>query len=420
MKRTAIWLAAGLAGVVMCGMASAAIFYGQDPPGNPAPQFPHWPGGLGDLLTRGGRTYGSSFGWLGGEQYCYYFRGDTDDFNWFLGKYAKLQGVSRTLTLHAGQGETLDIMNKQPLGQHDWRVAITESAGFGGSETKTEVSLDLWVGGEVTLAALEVPETMELFAAGQEKEYDEIRKFIKELGAKRERGDRKESPQPSTARGATAFISGRVLFAKVALTEDGSKVLSIALDESKGTRSGYDLLYADTNLNGKFEESERVSAASVRKHGEWLASSSFPPLAVKIPYNEKGKGIENPCRISVGYSQYPRYGVAEEIPVEARFRLSDDGAKEWECAFKGAAKPSKRLETAEVWRSKDRPALALDLRPDGYKKGNLGVGLTLNAGDNKIDCWKNGERVKVHVRIENPQDEVLHEGDATVDRFTFG
>ncbi|NQT84026.1 hypothetical protein HQ563_13450 [bacterium] len=102
-------------------------------------------------------------------------------------------------------------------------------------------------------------------------------------------------------------------------------VNSVALDESNGTRTGCDLLYADTNFNGEFEESERYVSTAAKRHGAWLAFSSFPPVDLNLPYNESAEGIKDPCQVSLGYRQYPRHGVAEEISIMARFTFGCGG-----------------------------------------------------------------------------------------------
>jgi len=282
----------------------------------------------------------------------------------------------------------------------------------------------LWVDGQVQLSEVKLPTNVQLEANADPQAHKGTADFVAAHEAKRKAENTTQAAISSGASDARPKVPGdlrskRPLFGKVALTEDGSKVLSVALDESGGTRTGYDLLYADVNFNGRFEESEKSAATAVKRHGTWLASSSFAPIKLKVPYNEKAQGIPDTCEVTLGYRQYPRHGVPEEVPLTAKFKLSQ-GATEWEYAFSGGIEPSKMLEKAPTWRAEGEPKLQMNVRPDGYRKGNLGIGLTLSAGENTLQCWNAGQPVKAHVEIKKPNGEVAHRGDATLDRFTFG
>lgn len=58
------------------------------------------------------------------------------------------------------------------------------------------------------------------------------------------------------------FKSDKPVFAKVSVTADDSKVMSLAFDVSNGFL--YDVMYADLNLNGAFEPSEKFTGKAVR------------------------------------------------------------------------------------------------------------------------------------------------------------
>ena len=205
----------------------------------------------------------------------------------------------------------------------------------------------------------------------------------------------------------------------LALTKDGSKVLLVVLDESGGTRSGHDLLYADTNFNGRFEESERLAADKVKRYGKWLSSSSFPSISLDAPFNEKGKAIANPCEVTLGYRLYPKAGVPEDVFVQAKVRLRERDDL-WEYTIKGNLLPAKTLSKAPVSGLHCTPSLEITTRPDERKKGNMGIGLELIAGEHEIKCSKGGKPVQAHVEIKMPDGKVVHRGDATLDKFAFG
>lgn len=234
------------------------------------------------------------------------------------------------------------------------------------------------------------------------------------------------------------FKSKRLLYGKIALNEDGSTLLSIVFDESGGTRSGHDTLYADVNFNGKFEEDEKLEAAEVKRYGTWLSTSTFAPITFNVPYREKvtqasspaepsnadnttrrAEGIPDPCRITLSYRQYPRAGVAEDFLIIAVLKLRENDSV-WEYALKGSGKLSKRIEDVETWRMNPAPTITITTRADERNKGNIGIGLELKAGETELECRKAGEPIKAHLKIKKPDGTVVHRGDATLDKFVFG
>lgn len=190
MKRTVILLQVVLIVVVCCSRLSPAIFFGEHQPGQPVGQHPDWPKGLGDLLTRGGRVYGSNFGWLGGHEDCFYFSGDADDFNWFLEQWATLKGVSRVLSLHPGREQATSIISKQPVAWFDWKVTI--AAHWAESGRKLDMRLELWVGGEVELGKVKMPAGVTLKPSGSGEEFREIEEYIAQQHSKSRDTEKKE------------------------------------------------------------------------------------------------------------------------------------------------------------------------------------------------------------------------------------
>lgn len=377
----------------------------------PLLQNPQWPEGLADMLNCPGRVYGLSYNFAD----SFFFVGDSADFNDFIARYGKLEGLSHKLTLVAGPGE-IRPFNGGPI-PYDW--AITMSFYLRDGKRHGDASIALRVGGQVDLNRVDVPTNVMVQAGGGGEELTKFVASHEAKGSKENDTTPRTPPSATQSAGTTLFKSERLLFAKVALTEDASRVLFVAFDESGGTRTGYDLLCADVNFNGKFEETERFAASATDRKNGWLASSSFAPIKLDLPFNKKAQGIENPCQVSLGYRQYPRHGVAEEISVTARFKLRENDT-EWEFAFSGGVKPAKSLEKASVWSAQSKPTLALFASPDGYRKGNLGLGLNFAAGENKLECWKAGQPVKAQAIIRKPDGEVVHRGEATPDKFSFG
>jgi hypothetical protein len=339
------------------------------------------------------------------------------------------------------------------------------------------LTLEVWLGGEVELEKIRVPASVALKPQG------EVEKLIAANRAKlpqtERTGVRIELTAPPAARGKakgarrvpvgsgdTAEASDpsvpgpdKPLYAKVALNEDGSKVLSVMFDGSKSTGTRYDVLYADVNFNGKFDADERFEKASpppVKSSGLirlGFSSHSFQPVVLNVPYNEKGQGIANPCEIvfrcqrspifpggSFEYSGEPidltlesgevvtapgivrvsgASDLREEFSVAVAIRLRDHSGT-WEYSFEGEINPSETPESASVWRFEGKPGLSVSARPDGKTEGHLGIGLDLNAGDREFECRRGDEPIKAHVEVKKLDGTVVHQGDDDLDKFRFG
>jgi hypothetical protein len=247
-----------------------------------------------------------------------------------------------------------------------------------------------------------------------------------------------------------AYSSKKPLYAKVALTEDGSKVLTVVFDESKGTGKGYDVVYADTDLSGKLDKASRVQASP------FMCPSGvhyyFPPIGLKVSYNDKGVGISDACQVTLSsekhYSQtgasarlLASSGVgraAEDFFVSTSIRLRD-GSTEREYSFKESIRPSPSPDAAAVASFPRKPEVAISTKPDEVKQGNLGIAFDLSDAEGEkqspaggavqsLGCgcaatqarFQTNPPINAHVEIKTPDGKVVHQGDAALDKFTFG
>jgi len=430
MKKTSVSFLAVVIALVWCIPAFPRIT--EHAPGRPVYDSRAWPE-LGSLLNRPGRVYGYSY--FSGNRF--YYAGDTGEFNAFLEAYARLKGTPLTLVVHAGPGREKRWLESKNI-RCDWKVDVALRRRP--AERREGVTVAVWLGGQVELDKMKVPLTIKVNSGGEPGNSGDIEKYIAAHEAKRkvagktqttspsagpdagtEEGERAK-PVPSTTRAESlvpaTYRSKRPLYGKLALTEDGSRVLSMVLDESGGTRTGHDVLYADVNFNGTFEEAERLPAVEVKRHGTWLSTASFSPLNFDVPYNKKAEGIPNPCQVSLGYRQYPRAGVAEDFSVTMKIKLRQ-GPTVWDYSVTGSVKPSRRLDDAEVW-TQPAPRMKLSTQPDKNKKGHLGIALDVSAGEGEFECRKAGLPVEAHVEIKKRDGEIVHRGDATPDKFRFG
>ncbi len=252
-------------------------------------------------------------------------------------------------------------------------------------------------------------------------------------------------------------------YGKVALTEDGSKVLCAVFDESKGTGKGCDILYADRNFNGVFEEGEKLTA-KIEKCSTGF-HCSYPAIKLDVPYNGKAKGIANPCEVTFNSAWHSSpqptttiLGVKLSSPAPPRvtenfygtvtMRLPR-GSEQWEYSSNPSdLKPAESLEKAPPFGLAGTPKLTIATQPDGRTEGNFGVALTvalvkpsvgisasggsgaakeassvapgLTSEEVSIQPKMNGSAPKAHVEIRTPDGKVVHKGDETLDKFVFG
>ncbi len=214
---------------------------------------------------------------------------------------------------------------------------------------------------------------------------------------------------------AFSYKSRKPFYAKIILTEDGSKVLSLVFDESRGTGKGYNTIYADVNFNGSFDEAEKIKGKTEKRSGNLYCS--FRDINLKIPYNEKAKGVSNPCSVMLNYRKYG--GGREYFYVTTNIELLEDSTR-WEYSFSGAIKPTERLENAAVWGPNRTPEIRITTRSDPQKKRNTGIGLGLVAGAAGFECKKGGSPVKAHVVIKDSDGKVVHKDAAELGKFVFG
>ena len=214
---------------------------------------------------------------------------------------------------------------------------------------------------------------------------------------------------------AFSYKSGKLLYAKIILTEDGSKVLSLVFDESRGTGKGYNTIYADTNFSGSFEKDEKIKGKTEKRYGNLYCS--FRAINLKIPCNEKAKGVSKPCSVTLNYQKYG--GGKEYFSVTTNIKLREDSTK-WEYTFRGRIKPTESLENAPVWGPNRTPEIRITTRPDSQKKRNTGIGLSLVAGAAGFECKKGGSPVKAYVVIKDSDVKVVHKDTAALSKFVFG
>jgi hypothetical protein len=230
------------------------------------------------------------------------------------------------------------------------------------------------------------------------------------------------------------YKSKRPRFVKLPLNEDGSKVLLVTFDESKGTATGYDVLLADLDFDGKVGQSERMNGTSVERNGK-VALSSFAPVKLDVPYKADKSALAS-WQVAFSY-QSPRE-VQEAIPpagergtlvprelpigtfhITANLLLRQDST-DWRYFLSGELETSESPETAPVWNINRGLKFEVTTRPDGRNKGNLGIGIKCLVGEDELRGSKAGQPIKAQVEIKKSDGSVVHKGEDVLDKFVFG
>lgn len=211
------------------------------------------------------------------------------------------------------------------------------------------------------------------------------------------------------------YRSKELRYVKVVLSEDGSKILPVVFDESKGTGKGYDLLYADVGaLLGKAKQPKRLRAKpeyhTHRDKGNRTYKHllcHFPPINLSVPYSEKAGGVWNPPSVVFEYNKYFKEDGGEYFSVKADIEWKEN-LNLWQYYFRGSMKPSDTLENAPLWSFNHPPEIKIHAFPDDQKKGYLEIHLSLKCGSISVECRKKKILAKIDVKIKNSRGRVIH------------
>jgi len=222
------------------------------------------------------------------------------------------------------------------------------------------------------------------------------------------------------------YSSEKPLYAKLALDEKGSKVLTLAFDESQGAGKGYDTVYADLNLNGDLTDDKAIKG-TLRRYGRSNTTCSLRPIAVDVPYNEKAQGVKKPWELVINYHQSTRrrlFGLIQGETYRSFFlagtmRLKDQRG-EWVYSLSTPLEPAKSLAEASPIALRGKCTLQVETKPDPQKKGNTGIAAHLRLGTSMFRCSNGGQPVKAQVRVTSQEGKTVHSEDVLSNKLFFG
>ena len=140
--------------------ASVALGMGSDHKLGDLPQHDGWPSGVYEVVNQPNRVHGY---WVNSSDTLFY-RGTHSDLNKMIKALTAISAANVEIVLHTGLGIAKSPWAKKPVGLADWSIKI----GKGGVTPKQdEITIDIWIGGGLSLAELEIPSSLTVKSGGE-------------------------------------------------------------------------------------------------------------------------------------------------------------------------------------------------------------------------------------------------------------
>jgi len=159
-----------------CFASSASVVYalGGDHTGPVSgSNIEKWPAGLKELANSPLRVHGYFVNW----EDIFFYAGDVKALNGFLKEYGKLADTRLEVVLHPGKKKASSPWDKQPRDlEVDWKLYTTPFSADQIKNDKIEpgpfvTRVDLWLGGQIELEKLEVPQNVEVKSGGEIEQF---------------------------------------------------------------------------------------------------------------------------------------------------------------------------------------------------------------------------------------------------------
>ena len=246
-------------------------------------------------------------------------------------------------------------------------------------------------------------------------------------------------------------------YAKLILSEDGSNVLTIAIDTTSKENDRYTTLYSSENLDGKFDSSKNRNSTfkDIKKtpgrtkynsgilNSVRFSSLKLPPVYNKDAEHETIVNIEHWCnqariwkkserkrkkRNSALIYRTPQRSLYATVHYKIR-----QGHARWDYHIRRAIDTSKKLKYASICDFRKKPELRIELIPSKKSKSKRGLAVYLfYAGstatsirdnhkfiDNEITWEKANERPKVDIVIKKADGTRINSFEIPLSRLHF-
>ena len=212
--------------------------------------------------------------------------------------------------------------------------------------------------------------------------------------------------------------SERPLFARFTVSSDGSRVLSVMLDESEGTGGGYDIAYVDLDFDGTLSPDDRMEAAHSHAR-EDFAFVGFGPVELQAGYLT-GADLTQEVQAQIMYHRMPTWdergevtGSEESMMASLSLALTEnENAHRY---YLGAELPlATTPEEATVVRFDGEVTLTCETLPQD--DGTLGVAVVCRIGD--VDVYSLEGTVELKITTRDGQ--LVAEEAGELHDFGFG
>ena len=235
-------------------------------------------------------------------------------------------------------------------------------------------------------------------------------------------------PCPADPLKEPAYSSEKPLYAKIELDGKGSKVLTLAFDESQGTGKGYDTIYADLNFNGDLTDDELTKGRARRGAGS--GSYVFPPVSGRVVHGEESEGPNLLWELILWYDQYQRnrlWGlikgdIQHSFFLQVMTKRKEDKT-EWEYSFYRVLHPAQTLNEAEadVVSLRGKPDLQVLTAPDRQKEGNTGIAAYVMMCVERVPhCKRDSKSVAAKVQVTDVNGKTVYAESVSLDKLVFG
>ena len=236
-------------------------------------------------------------------------------------------------------------------------------------------------------------------------------------------------------------------YAKLILSEDGSNILTIAIDTTSKENDRYTILYSSKDLDGTFKDIKKTPGRTKYKfsilNSVRFSALKFPPVFNKNAEHETKVNIEHWCnqariwnrdykkrkkRKSSAIDRTPQ----KDLYATVHYKIRQDHAR-WDYHIRRVIKTSDKLKYAPVHDFREKPELRIDLVPSKKSKGKRGLAVYLYyAGstatsirdnhkfvDNEITWERANEKPEVDIVIKKADGTRINSYEVPLSRLHF-
>ena len=236
-------------------------------------------------------------------------------------------------------------------------------------------------------------------------------------------------------------------YSKLILSEDGSNILTIAIDTTSKDNDRYTILYSSKELDGTFKDIQKTPGRTKYQFSILncvrFSSLKYPPIYNKDAEHETKVNIEHWCNQAKIWNRDSkkrkkrRSSAIDRTPQQnlyatVHYKIRRDHAR-WDYHIRRAISTSGNLKSAPVCDFREKPELRIDLVQSKKSKGKRGLAVYLfYAGstatsirdnhkfvDNEITWERANERPKVDIVIKKKDGTRINSYEVPLSRLHF-